>query len=72
MIALRLWQLKTWWREIKERELSTKRKKKTREESWFSVNFALDFLHAQGMESNPIYRGWKRSILTLTVPNLGP
>jgi len=28
MIVLRLWQLKTWWREIKERELSTKRKKK--------------------------------------------
>jgi hypothetical protein len=24
------------------------------------------------MESNPIYRGWKRNILSLTVPNLGP
>jgi hypothetical protein len=59
-------------RDKRERENCRLKEKKTRERSWFFVNFALDFLHAQGMESNPIYSGWKRNILSLTVPNLGP
>jgi hypothetical protein len=36
----------------------------------FFVNFALAFLLLQAMESTPIYRGWKRDMLSLMVPNL--
>jgi hypothetical protein len=71
MFVLRLWRLKTLWREIKKKENCRLKEKKTRDGSWFSVSFALDFLHAWGMESNPIYRGWKGNILSLTVANHG-
>ena len=35
------------------------------------LDFGLQFPHAQDMESSPIYRGWKRNILSLLMPNLG-
>jgi hypothetical protein len=44
--------------ERKKGENSLQRKKMG--EAWFLDNFELDFIHAQAMKSNPIYRGWKR------------
>ena len=36
----------------------------------FFLIFAPDFLHPQAMKSTPIYKGWKRDVLSLLVPNL--
>jgi len=71
-VVLRLWRLKTRWREKKKRENCRLKEKKEREVGWFFINFSPNFLHTQGMESTPIYRGWKRNILSLMVSNLGP
>jgi hypothetical protein len=48
------------------------RKKKFRKKYWFFTNFTLSFLLLEGMESIPIYRGWKRDALSLLETNLGP
>lgn len=37
----------------------------------FFANFSPDFFHAQGMETTPIYRSWKRDILSLIMSHLG-
>jgi hypothetical protein len=55
-VVLRLWRLKTRWREIKKRE-NCWLKEKQEEGGWFFINFSPDFLHTQDMESIPIYRG---------------
>jgi len=38
----------------------------------FFLIFTLDFLPVQSMEFTLIYKGWKRDILFLMMPNLGP
>jgi hypothetical protein len=38
---------------------------------WFLADFGLDFLLIQAMKCSPIYRRWKRNILSLMVPNRG-
>jgi hypothetical protein len=35
-------------------------------------NFGPDFLHAQVMKFTPIYRGWKRVILSSLEKTFGP
>jgi hypothetical protein len=69
MTWVRLEWMRSRWRKREEREL-TAEKKKIREECWFFVNFAPDFLHAQAMKFTSIYRGWKRDILSLIIQNL--
>jgi hypothetical protein len=32
---------------------------------WFFLDFGFKFFHARGMESTPIYKGWKKDILFL-------
>jgi len=39
---------------------------------WFFPNFDNWFLLPQCMEFTPIYKGWKRDILSLSITNLGP
>jgi hypothetical protein len=57
-------------RESVERETCCrKRKKKTREEAGFFVNFGLDFLLHQAINSASIYRRWKRAILSIPGKN---
>jgi hypothetical protein len=51
-----------------ERE-GKKNGRKTRGRFFFLI-FAPDFLYPQVMKSTPIYRGWKRDVLSLLVPNL--
>jgi hypothetical protein len=40
--------------------------------SWFLADFGPDFLHVWAMKSNPIYRGWKRVILSSLEKNYTP
>jgi len=54
--------------EMVERE-GKKNGRKTRGRFFFLI-FAPDFLYPQVMKSTPIYRGWKRDVLSLLVPNL--
>jgi len=56
-------------RECRERDLLQKKKKKTREEAGFFVNFGLDFLLHQAINSASIYRRWKRAILSIPGKN---
>jgi len=44
----------------------------TRGMTFFFVDFGFKFLPLQVMESTPIYKGWKRDILSLLVSNIGP
>jgi hypothetical protein len=39
---------------------------------WFFVIFRPYFLHAQAMKSTPIYKGWKRVILSTREKTFGP
>ena len=39
--------------------------------SFFFLDSGFKLLHAQGMESTPIYKGWKRDILFFFMKNLG-
>jgi len=40
--------------------------------SWFLADFGPDFLHVWPMKSTPIYRGWKRVILSSLEKNYTP
>jgi hypothetical protein len=45
---------------------------KNREGDLFFVDFEPGFLLPRTMKSTPIYRGWKKNMLSFMVPNLGP
>lgn len=38
----------------------------------FFIDFEPNFIHPQAMKFTLIYRRWKRDVLSLQVPNLGP
>jgi len=52
----------------REREIKTA---KIGAEGLVLANFGPEFLLLQAMKCTPIYRRWKRDILSLMVPNLG-
>jgi len=54
------------------REIIEKEKKKPGRVASFFANFQPDFFDAQAMKFIPIYRGWKRKVLSLMVPNISP
>jgi len=56
----------------RERDMIKKKRRKTREEGCFCSEFGLQFLHAQNMKSTPIYRGWKRVILSSLGKSFSP
>jgi hypothetical protein len=53
-----------------EREEKKNARKTRGEKTRFFLFFAPDFLLLQTMKSISIYRGWKRDVLSLLVPNL--
>jgi hypothetical protein len=59
-------------RESVERETCCRKRKKTGEEAGFFVNFGLDFLLHQAINSASIYRRWKRAILSIPGKNFSP
>jgi hypothetical protein len=54
-----------------EREGGEKLQKQGQRSCFFFPDFGPKFLLSQAMKCNPIYRRWKRNILSLMVPNRG-
>jgi len=59
------------WRKEWQKADNERRIWKQGNDRFFFLDFGFKLLHAQGMESTPIYKGWKRDISSLFMKNLG-
>jgi len=60
-----------WWLERWRERGGEKLQKQGQRSCFFFPDFGPKFLLSQAMKCNPIYRRWKRNILSLMVPNRG-
>ena len=60
----------SWWLE-RWRERGRQKLQKRGQRGWFLVDFGPAFFLPHAMKCSPIYRRWKKNILSLMVPNRG-
>ena len=59
----------SWW--LKWRGERERKNAETWADGWFLADFGPDFLLPRAMKCSPIYRRWKRNMLSLMVLNRG-